>query len=75
VPNLAVLPLPHLPRVVAHQYRGDPLDLSVMLQEFTTPPLADPCTDIARRLAAVAAIIARSPYRPPSRRALRAAIA
>lgn len=54
----------NLPNVVGHQYRGDPLDLSLMLLEYTvvTPP--DPCAAklIATR-ATLDAWLARKPFR------------
>jgi hypothetical protein len=78
VPDLAsVMPVPNLPRIVGHQWQGDPLDKSVMERAYTmllVEPAPDPCEDQERRLAAVRAIADRKPYRAPSRRVLRAAL-
>lgn len=84
VPSLAMPSIPNLPNVVAKQYRGDPLDLSVILDEYTVLalPAPDPSCEEAEaqiaaleaRLARVQAIADARPYVRPSQRALRAAL-
>jgi hypothetical protein len=68
-PDLDVIPPPNLPNVVAHQYRGDPLDLDVILEEYTVLPQPDPCEQLR---AGLAEIVNAKPYVRPSRRRLAA---
>jgi hypothetical protein len=53
-PDLDVIPPPSLPNVVAHQYRGDPLDLNVILEEYTgAPSVPAPPSDVDELLHAI----------------------
>ncbi len=66
--SLDVLAPPGLPFVVGHQYQGAPVDLSVMLKEYTTLPAVNLCAAAA---AALDALIT-TPYRRPSKTKLKA---
>lgn len=57
VPNLtSVVPPPKLPNVVAKQYRGDPLDLGVIAEEYTgvVAPPADQTAELLQAIAYLA---------------------
>lgn len=69
-----LLSIPNLPNVVGHQYQGDPIDLSVMLEEYTVVAQPPPCAAQDAKLARVRAIIDARPYRAPSKRRLLAAL-
>lgn len=64
----SVSPIPNLPMIVGHQYQGLPIDLSVMLEEYTKIPQPDPCLSLKEGLRE---IIDRRPYRAPARKALK----
>ena len=63
----SLLPVPNLPLAVAHQYRGDPLDLNVMLEEYTVLPTVDPCAALRSGLLE---ITTRKPYKAPPKKTL-----
>lgn len=73
IPDLSVVtPPPNLPNVAAKQYRGDPLDLNVILEEYTRPPaqpVPDPCETLRTELLTD---YHRRPYKPITRRRLKA---